>query len=171
VATAQEEIMIERKTRTPAVGEKAPGFTLKDSDMKQVSLDDYRGKTAVLAFFPAAFSSVCTMELCAFRDHMAELNDLDTFVIGISVDLPYTIREFRRANHIGFPLLSDFDGEAIRIYGVVDEDFEGYHSGVAQRSVFVVDPKGTIAWRWIAAKPTNRPDVGDVYLAVESIGR
>jgi peroxiredoxin len=163
--------MVEIKTRTPAVGEKAPEFTLKDSDMKLVSLDDYRGKTAVLAFFPAAFSSVCTTELCAFHDHMAELNDLGGYIIGISVDLPYTLREFRRTAQIGFPLMSDFDGEAIRSYGVVDEDFEGYHSGVAQRSVFVVDPKGTIAWRWIAAKPTNRPDVGDVYAAVEKIGR
>ena len=159
--------MIEVRRNSPKVGDQAPGFTLKDSDMKHVSLGDYRGKKVVLAFFPAAFSGTCTTELCTFQKSMHDFNDMDAHILGISVDLPYTLREFRQSEHIGFPLLSDFDRTAINTYAVVDGDFHGYHSGVAQRSVFVIDPAGTLTWSWIAEKQTQQPDYGEVYEAIQ----
>jgi peroxiredoxin len=161
--------MVEVKRRSPDVGEAAPEFALQDSEFMEVKLGDYRGKTVILAFFPAAFSGVCTMELCTFRDQVAELHELDAFLLGISVDLPYSLREFRKKGQIDFPLLSDFDRQVMNAYGVVDETFHGYHTGVAQRSVFVVDPSGNIAWRWISEKQSESPDIGDVFAAVEGL--
>src|ERR1700694_1149790 len=107
------EHMVEVKRRTTAVGEMAPTFTLKSSDMKEVSLADFRGKTVVLLFFPAAFSGSCTVELCTFREHIADITASDASVLGISVDLPYALREFRRASQLNFQLLSDFDRATI----------------------------------------------------------
>ena len=157
--------MIETR-QPPDVGSIAPAFTLKDSDMKDISLAQYRGCAVVLAFFPAAFSGVCTTELCTFQKSMHEFNEMDAMILGVSVDLPYTLRRFRQAEHLGFPLLSDFDRIVIRDYGVVDNNFHGYHSGVAQRSVFVVDADGTIAWRWISQKQGEHPEYAAIVQAV-----
>ena len=163
--------MVEIKRRTPSVGETAPSFSLKNSDLKELSLGEFQGKTAVLLFFPAAFSGTCTMELCTFREHIADMVEVNAQVVGISVDLPYTLREFRRTSQLSFQLLSDFDRTTINQYGVVDEDFHGYHAGVAMRSVFVVDAGGTIAWTWVAERQSDTPEFGDVYEAVERLAQ
>lgn len=152
----------------PPVGESAPDFTLKDTQMQPVSLADFRGRRVVLLFFPAAFSGVCTKEMCTFRDSMAELNNLDAQVLGISVDLPYALSEFRKANGLEFPLLSDFDRRAVEAYGVVDRAFAGFSSGVAMRSVFVIDANGLIAWEWIAENQGQAPDYDAVRAAVKA---
>jgi len=150
----------------PPVGEPAPDFTLKDTEMRPVRLRDFHGRTVVLLFYPAAFSRVCTAELCTFRDGMAELHELDAQVLGISVDLPYALREFKRAQGLEYPLLSDFDRIAIEAYGVVHRDFNCFTSGVAMRSVFVVDANGVIAWEWIADLQGESPDYDAVREAV-----
>jgi glutaredoxin-dependent peroxiredoxin len=152
---------------TPNVGDAAPDFTLKDTQMQEVSLRDFRGRTVVVLFFPAAFSGVCTAEMCAFRDNMAAFNDVNAQVLGISVDLPYALRVFKQAQGLEFPLLSDFDHIAIEAYGVVHRAFNGFTSGVAMRSVFVVGPDGTIAWEWIADRQGEAPDYEAVQAAVE----
>ena len=146
----------------PQAGDRAPDFTLKDTEMKPVHLSDFHGKTVIVAFFPAAFSGVCTRELCTFRDHVADLNRLNVQVLGISVDLPYSLRQFKQSQKLAFPLLSDFDREAINAYGIVDRNFNGYTSGVAQRSVFVVNGEGRISWAWVSAHQGQQPDYGEV---------
>lgn len=150
--------MAQVQARTPQVGEQAPHFTLTDTDMQPVSLHDFQGKTVILAFFPAAFSGVCTKEMCTFRDSLAQLNQANAQVLGISVDLPYSLKQFKEAQSINFPLLSDFDRQAIGEYGVVDNNFKGFTSGLAKRSVFVIDPSGTITWEWVADQPGQQPD-------------
>jgi peroxiredoxin len=152
---------------TPNVGAAAPDFTLKDTQMQDVSLRDFRGRTVVLLFYPAAFSGVCTAEMCTFRDNMAAFNDVNAQVLGISVDLPYAQREFKKAQGLEFPLLSDFDHTAIEAYGVVHRAFNGFTSGVAMRSVFVVDPEGVIAWEWIAERQGESPAYEAVRAAAE----
>src|SRR5260370_409717 len=82
------------------------------TDRKEVHLRDLLGKPLVLAFFPAAFTSVCTTELCTFRDSMARFNALDAQVYGISIDLPFSLKAFAEQNGLNFPLLSDMDREA-----------------------------------------------------------
>ena len=112
----------------PAVGNQAPNFTLPDQDLREVVLTEELAEhgTVVLAFFPAAFSSVCTKELCTFRDQLGNLDSLkNTHVLGISVDTPFSLKAFSTQEALGFPLLSDFNKTVIRAYGVVSPDMIG----------------------------------------------
>src|SRR5216684_9330421 len=104
------------------VGSKAPDFTLMSHDRQPVTLGAQQGHPVVLAFFPAAFSSVCQKELCTFRDSMATLNAAKAHVFGISVDSFFALKAFHDQQHFTFPLLSDFNKQAIRDYGVRSEE-------------------------------------------------
>src|SRR5256884_9903256 len=99
------------------VGSKAPDFTLTSQDRQPVKLSEQRGHPVVLAFFPAAFSGVCTKELCTFRDSMARLNSAKAQVYGISIDTFFALKAFQDAHGVTFPLLIDLNKEAIREYG------------------------------------------------------
>src|SRR5690349_20726761 len=121
-----------------AVGAKAPDFTLPNEDREPVSLSAQLKKgPVVLAFFPAAFSSVCTTEMCTFRDSAAELNKVGATVLGVSVDTFFALKAWKDAQHLNFPLLSDFNKSVIRQYGVVNPDMIGLKD-IAKRSVFVI---------------------------------
>src|SRR3954471_18381877 len=98
------------------VGTQAPDFTLVDQDRQPVTLSAERGTPVVLAFFPAAFSSVCTKEMCSFRDSLARLNDARAKVFGISVDTFFALKAFHDHERLTFPLLSDFNKQTIRDY-------------------------------------------------------
>jgi peroxiredoxin len=119
----------------------------------------------VLAFFPAAFSSVCTKELCTFRDSLAALNKVNAQVYGISVDTFFTLKAFQEAQGLSFPLLSDFNKQAIRDYGVFNEDMIGL-KGIAKRAVFVLDKEGTIRHREVLEDARNEPDYQKVFAAL-----
>ena len=114
------------------VGSKAPDFTLMNQDRQPVTLSQQKGKPVVLAFFPAAFSSVCEKELCTFRDSMAQLNKAKAQVFGISVDTFFALKAFHDQQNFNFPLLSDFNKQVIRDYGVFNEDMIGL-KGIAKR--------------------------------------
>jgi peroxiredoxin len=157
------------KSGIPRIGEAAPVFILPNTDRQPVSLQDFRGTPVILLFFPAAFSGTCTKELCTFRDTAARLNESKAQVLGISVDLPWALKEYTQANGITFPLLSDYDRQVIEAYGVVDRAFQGFTSGVAQRSVFVLDSSGTTTWEWVSGKQSEQPDYDEVLRAVERI--
>src|SRR5882762_5657960 len=120
------------------VGSTAPDFTLTNQDRQPVTLSQQRGTPVVLAFFPAAFSSVCAKEMCTFRDSLAQLNDAHAHVFGISVDTFFTLKAFHDQQQLTFPLLSDFNKQVIRDYGVFNEDMIGL-KGIAKRAVFVID--------------------------------
>ena len=151
------------------VGTKAPDFTLMNQDRQQVTLSDYRGGPVVLAFFPAAFSSVCTKELCTFRDSMARLNSAHAQVYGISVDTFFTLKAFHDAQGYSFPLLSDFNKQTIRDYGVYNEDMIGL-KGIAKRAVFVVDRDGVVRYREVLDDARNEPDYAAVFSTLQAIG-
>jgi peroxiredoxin len=142
------------------VGQKAPDIALVGADRKPVQLADViAGKPAVLVFFPAAFSGVCTKEMCSFRDSFARFRDVSSQVVGISVDSPFAQTGFAQVNHIEFPLLSDFNRRAVRAFGIEDPSFAGGQlPGVAKRSVFVLDKEGIVRWKWIAEAAANEPD-------------
>ena len=125
-------------------GDMAPDFTLPATDGTKVTLSSFRGKkTVVLAFFPAAFSSVCEKELCTFRDSIAQLNRTNAQVFGISVDTFFALKAFQDQQHLTFPLLSDFNKQVIRDYGVFNEDMIGL-KGIAKRATFVIDTAGKV---------------------------
>ena len=142
----------------PSVGDIAPDFTLTAHDKSSVTLSDLRGRRAILAFYPAAFTGVCTKEMCTFSDGMAGLSSSGTSVLGISVDSPFSNAAFAEANGIGFPLLSDVHRVTVDAYGVALADFVIPGYTVAQRSVFVVESDGSIGYAWVADNPGMEPD-------------
>ena len=154
------------------VGSQAPDFTLTNQDRQPVKLSEQRGKPVVLAFFPAAFSSVCTKELCTFRDWLAQLDvasRANAQVYGISVDTFFTLKAFQDQQHYNFPLLSDFNKQAIRDYGVFNEDMIGL-KGIAKRAVFVIDKDGVVRYKEVLEDARNEPDYGKALSAVKGIG-
>jgi peroxiredoxin len=150
------------------VGSKAPDFTLTNQDRQPVKLSEQRGRPVVLAFFPAAFSGVCTKELCTFRDAMARLNSAKAQVYGISVDTFFTLKAFQDAQGYNFPLLSDFNKETIRNYGVFNEDMIGL-KGIAKRAVFVIDKEGVVRHRQVLDDARHEPDYEAVFKALASM--
>src|SRR5438477_5069162 len=150
------------------VGSQAPDFTLTNQDREAVSLHDQRGRPVLLAFFPAAFSSVCTREMCTFRDSLARLNDTDAQVYGISVDTFFALKAFHDQQHLSFPLLSDFNKQVIRDYGVFNEDMIGL-KGIAKRSVFVIDKDGVVRYREVLDDARNEPQYQQVLASVASL--
>ena len=149
-----------------AAGAKAPDFTLPNQDREPVTLSAVLAKgPVVLAFFPAAFSSVCTKELCTFRDSLARLNQAKAQVYGISVDTFFTLKAFQDQQSLKFPLLSDFNKEVIRQYGVFNEDMIGL-KGIAKRAVFVIDQDGIVRHREVLDDARNEPDYTKVFAAL-----
>lgn len=145
----------------PNQGEKAPTFTLFDHEKKPRNLHELvkpEGST-LLAFFPGAFTGVCTKEMCTFRDSMAELNKVHAQVVGISVNDPFTNRAFAEKNQLNFPLLSDYNRDVVRKYNVFHENFSGLPGyTAAKRSVFVLDPEGVVTYKWVSEDPTKEPN-------------
>lgn len=141
------------------VGQKAPEFSLPDSDGKQRSLGEFIGRAvALLAFFPFAFSGVCDKEMCVFRDGVYELSAPATQIVGISVDSVYTLKAFSQTYNLPFPLLSDFNREVTRLYGVLQDPWVGFdYGGVAKRSIFLIDRKGSLRYKWVTDSPANEP--------------
>ena len=150
------------------VGSKAPDFTLPNQDREPVTLSAERGRNVVLAFFPAAFTSVCTKELCTFRDALAELNDANATVFGISADTPFSLKEFAAQQRLNFPLLSDFNRTAINAYDVANPDMGGL-KGIAKRAVFVIDTAGVVRYKEITANPGVEPDYARVHATLATL--
>ena len=146
----------------PSVGDMAPDFTLTAQDKSKVTLSDLRGERVILAFYPAAFTGVCTTEMCTFSEGMASLGDSGVKVFGISVDAPFSNGAFAEKNGISFPLLSDVHREAVNAYGVALNDFVIGGYTVFQRSVFVVEADGTIGYAWVAENPGIEPDYNEI---------
>jgi glutaredoxin-dependent peroxiredoxin len=150
------------------VGSKAPDFTLTNQDRQRVTLSEQKGHPVVLAFFPAAFSGVCTKELCTFRDSLAALNKARAQVYGISVDTFFSLKAFQDQQKLTFPLLSDFNKQAIRDYGVFNEDMIGL-KGIAKRAVFVIDKEGVVRHREVLEDARNEPNYDKVLEVVSGL--
>jgi peroxiredoxin len=145
------------------VGDRAPDFELPDQDFNPVRLSSLlaKGRPVILLFFPAAFSPVCTKELCAFRDRMAQLEKANAEVVAISVDSPWCLKRFKEENRLGFTLLSDYNREVIRLYNVYHEEVKGLKM-IAKRAVFIITPDGIVRYKWVTDNPLNEPDYEEV---------
>ena len=150
------------------VGSKAPDFTLMNQERQPVRLSEQKGKPVVLAFFPAAFSGVCQKELCTFRDSMSRLNKAHAQVYGISVDTFFALKAFADAQGLTFPLLSDFNKETIRDYGVFNEDMIGL-KGIAKRAVFVIDKDGVVRHKEVLDDARNEPNYDSVFASLAAL--
>jgi peroxiredoxin len=129
-----------------SIGSIAPEFNLVNTDKQTVALSSFKGKNVVILFFPMAFTSVCTAELCEMRDNIATYSHANAEVLGISVDSPFTLAKFREEQKLPFPLLSDFNKEASTAYGCLYETFALGLKGVSKRSAFVIDASGMIQY-------------------------
>lgn len=144
------------------IGDKAPLFTLKNTDNKEISLSDYQNNRNVLVlFFPLAFTGVCTTELCSTRDNMKLYESLNAEVLAISVDSMFSLNAFKQAQNYNFNLLSDFNKETAQAYGILYEDFMGM-KGVAKRSAFVIDKEGTIQYSEVLEQASDLPDFDSI---------
>jgi peroxiredoxin len=151
------------------VGAKAPDFTLMDQDRQPVTLSGVLQKgPVVLAFFPAAFSSVCQKEMCQFRDSLAALGAAKGQVLGISTDTFFALKAWADQQKFGFPLLSDYNKDVIRSYGVINPDMIGLKD-IAKRSVFVIDRAGVVRHKEVLDDARNEPDYGKVQAALAAL--
>jgi len=146
------------------VGDVAPDFTLFNQDAQPVSLNQFKGKKVVLSFFPFANTSVCTKEMCTFRDEFKEYESLDAQVLGISVDSPFALKLFQEKNNYQFPLLSDANRVVCNMYGTLGVFAPGKfdYQNVSKRSVFVLDRNGVIQYIEILDNPGNEPNYNTI---------
>ncbi|GAA4337082.1 redoxin domain-containing protein [Flaviaesturariibacter amylovorans] len=139
-------------------GQPAPDFTLFDSDKQEVTLSSLRGRHVLLLFFPAAFTSVCTAELCSVRDSLKDFEGMNAYPLGISVDSPFTLARYKAEQELNFPLLSDFNKEVSTTYGALYENFVFGMKGVSKRAAFVIDPEGILRYVEVLENAGEQPD-------------
>lgn len=140
------------------VGDKAPDFTLFNSELKEVSLKDFAGKKVIIHFFPMAFTGVCTTQLCTMRDNFSFYEGINAQVLGVSVDSPFTLAKFKEDNNYQFPLLSDFNKEVSKSFGAFYDEFVFNLKGVSKRAAFVIDENQNIAYAEVLESAGDLPD-------------
>lgn len=145
------------------VGDVAPNFELPAHDNEMRTLEEFRGSPTVLLFFPAAFTSVCTEEMCTVGDNLGAYSEIGADVLAISVDSPFVLKRFRAECEAEFTFLSDFNRTATKLYGVLREGPLGPGlMEVADRAAFVVDPEGRISYAWHSTNPGNMPPLEEI---------
>lgn len=140
------------------VGQFAPGFSLFDSEKNKINLEDSKGKNVLLLFYPLAFTSVCTKELCNVRDTISFFNTANAQVFGISVDSLFTLAKFKEEQKLNFPLLSDFNKNVSEEYGSLYETFGFDMKGVSKRSAFIIDKEGIVRYAEVLENASEVPD-------------
>ena len=153
------------------VSQIAPDFTLYDSEKNKITLSDFHDKKNVLLlFYPLAFTSVCTKELCGVRDDIGRYSNANAEVLGISVDTVWTLAKFKEEQHYNFPLLSDFNKEVSAAYGSLYDSFsEMQMMGVGKRAAFIVDKKGIVQYAEVLESAQEVPDFGLINARLESL--
>jgi peroxiredoxin len=147
-------------------GDRAPAFKLPSKPGEVVDLGQHIGRDkVVLLFFPLAFSPTCTTEMSTMRDSWKEWEGLGAKVFGISVDSPFVTEKFRVSEGIPFPILSDFNREVTRQYGVLHQELLGL-KGVGKRAAFVIGADGRVAYQWVTENPGNEPSYEEIRAAV-----
>ena len=151
------------------IGQLAPDFSLTDTNKTTVTLSELRGQNVVLLFFPFAFTSVCTTELCGVRDDIAYYHNLNAKVFGISIDTVFTLIKFKEDQQLNFDLLCDFNKEAGNAYNVLYESFAFGMKGVAKRSAFVVDKEGVIRYAEVLENANELPNIAAVKATLQGL--
>lgn len=140
------------------VGQQAPDFTLRDTQKNKVTLSEQRGKNVLLLFFPLAFTSVCTTELCGIRDNISFYNNSNAVVFGLSVDSLFSLGKFKEEQNLNFTLLSDFNKEVSAAYDTIYADWFNDMKGVSKRSAFVIDKDGIVQYAEVLENAGDVPN-------------
>lgn len=151
------------------IGQTAPSFELYDTEKKKLSLEDFKDKNVLLLFFPLAFTSVCTKELCSVRDNIAHYNNVNAQVLGISVDSLFTLNKFKEEQNLNFPLLSDFNKEVSTLYQSIYPVFGFDMKGVSKRAAFVIDKQKTIRYAEVLDNAGELPDFSAINETLRSL--
>jgi len=151
------------------IGQTAPDFTLYDSAKNKVTLSDLRGHNVLLLFFPLAFTSTCTAELCSIRDNISFYNNVNAKVFGISVDSLHTLAKYKENQNLNFSLLSDFNKDVSTAYGSIYEMFGYNMKGVSKRSAFVIDKNGIVRYVEVLENASEQPNFKNITLILESL--
>ena len=146
----------------PQTGQPAPDFTLYDSEKKKITLSEQRGNNVLLLFFPLAFTSTCTKELCSVRDNIGWYNKVNAKVFGISVDALHSLAKYKEEQKLNFTLLSDFNKDVSRLYDSIYEMFGYNMKGVSKRSAFVIDKEGIVRYAEVLENASELPDFGAI---------
>src|SRR6185436_13359333 len=150
-------------------GQIAPDFTLYDSAKNKVTLSDQRGQNVLLLFFPLAFTSTCTAELCSVRDNISFYNNVHAKVFGISVDSLHTLAKYKDEQNLNFSLLSDFNKDVSTAYGSIYEMFGYNMKGVSKRSAFVIDKEGIVKYAEVLENASEQPNFKNITLTLEDL--
>jgi glutaredoxin-dependent peroxiredoxin len=152
------------------IGQAAPDFTLFDSEKNPVTLSALKGNNILLLFFPQAFTSVCTKELCGVRDNIGLYSNSQAKVFGISVDSVFTLGKFKEDQGFNFPLLSDFNKEVSAQYGTIYQDWILNMKGVSKRSAFVIDKEGIIQYAEVLESAGDVPNFDQIHETLAKLG-
>jgi glutaredoxin-dependent peroxiredoxin len=150
-------------------GDKAPSFKLFNTEKKEVSSEDYAGKTLIVHFFPAAFTGVCTTQLCTVRDAITMYKNDKCDVVAISVDMPFTLGKFKELNNLPFEVLSDFNKETSTAFGALCDTWIMNLKGVSKRSAFVIDGNGTIQYAEVLESAGDLPNFAAINETVAAL--
>ncbi len=151
------------------VGRQAPDFTLRDTEKNKITLSDNKGKNILLLFFPLAFTSVCTKELCSVRDNIALYDNANATVYGISVDSLYALKKFKEEQNLNFELLSDFNKEVSTAYDTIYDAFSNDMKGVSKRSAFIIDKDGIVRYAEVLDNAGEVPDFDAIQKTLASL--
>lgn len=148
----------------PAIGSVAPDFTLPSTSGQSVTLSSLRGRNVLLAFFPLAFTGVCTAELCAFSEDFDQFQSANTVVLPISVDSIPTLKEFKAKEKMTVDLLSDFKRDACRAYGTLNEDLF-----FSRRAYVLIDGEGIVRWTHVEAELGHRRENAELLERLKAV--
>jgi len=151
-------------TAPPRVGTQAPDFTLPSTSGERITLSQFRGKPVLIAFFPLAFSSTCTAELCEMRDDWSAFESRGVVVLPISVDSTYSLKEYKQKYSMTVDLLSDFKREVSIRYGVLNE--ERFFSN---RAYFLIDGQGVVRWTHVEENPSLKRTNQEILAEVDRL--
>ncbi len=143
-------------------GDKAPDFRLFNTEKKEISLSDFKGKNLILHFFPAAFTGVCTTQLCTVRDAIGKYQNDTADVVAISVDSVFALAKYKDEQKLNFTLLSDFNKVVSKDYGALYTEFVLGMKGVSKRSAFVIDKDGTIQYAEVLESAGDLPNFEEI---------
>jgi len=148
------------------IGDTAPDFSVVGLDLQAITNKNFRGKNLILHFFPLAFSSTCTEQMCAANENENDYSSLNAAVLGVSVDSPFVLRKFTEENNLKFALGSDFNRTVCKAYDVLfEDDFVGM-THFAKRAAFVIDKEGVIQYAEVTDGKTL-PDMDKIKAALQ----
>ena len=150
------------------LGQPAPIFELYNTQKQLVEIDKLKGKKILLLFFPAAFTSTCTKELCSVGDELQWYNHVNAVVFGISTDAIFTLIKYKEDQNLNFELLSDYNKEVSTLYGSLYETFAFGMRGVSRRSAFVIDESGLISYAEVLESASDLPDFEKIKAALST---